>query len=41
VLVRREDRVRERPPVFSRRSRWIYAAAGRGPAITKRPPPEN
>ena len=38
VLVRAGDRVRE-APVFSRRSRWIYATAGRSPAVPKRPPP--
>jgi EmrB/QacA subfamily drug resistance transporter len=37
VLVRRTDRL-ETGPVFSRRSRWIYAAQGRSSAITKRPP---
>ena len=26
-------------PIFSRRSRWIYANTGRTPAITKHPPP--
>ncbi|HWA53787.1 MAG TPA: DHA2 family efflux MFS transporter permease subunit [Solirubrobacterales bacterium] len=37
LLVRRTDRVK-RGPVFSRRSRWIYASQGRSPAITRRPP---
>jgi MFS family permease len=38
LLVRKTDRVK-RGPVFSRRSRWIYASQGRSPAITRRPPP--
>jgi EmrB/QacA subfamily drug resistance transporter len=38
LLVRKEDRV-ERPRVFSRRSRWIYATSGRSAAVSKRPPP--
>ncbi len=37
LLVRKTDRVK-RGPVFSRRSRWIYASQGRSSAITKRPP---
>ena len=40
ILVRREDRLYE-APVFSRRSRWIWASAGVGPGITRRPPPES
>jgi EmrB/QacA subfamily drug resistance transporter len=39
ILVRRGDRVSEGGPVFSRRSRWVYATMGRSPATTKRPPP--
>ncbi len=39
LLVRRGDPVKE-GPVFSRRSRWIYATGGRSSAVTKRPPPE-
>jgi EmrB/QacA subfamily drug resistance transporter len=39
ILVRRSDRVSEGGPVFSRRSRWVYATTGRSPATTKRPPP--
>jgi EmrB/QacA subfamily drug resistance transporter len=39
ILVRRGDRVSEGGPVFSRRSRWVYATTGRSPATTKRPPP--
>lgn len=27
--------------VFTRRSRWIYATAGRSSAISKRPPPDS
>ena len=38
LLVRRTTRVAE-GPIFSRRSRWIYANTGRTPAITKHPPP--
>lgn len=38
VLVRRGDRVAE-GPVFTRRSRWVYATTGHGPGITKRPAP--
>ncbi|MGA8218679.1 MAG: DHA2 family efflux MFS transporter permease subunit [Solirubrobacterales bacterium] len=38
LLVRRGDPVKE-GPVFSRRSRWIYATAGRSSAVTRRPPP--
>jgi EmrB/QacA subfamily drug resistance transporter len=37
LLVRRGDPVRE-APIFSRRSRWIYTAAGRSSAVSKRPP---
>ncbi|HUB99504.1 MAG TPA: MFS transporter [Solirubrobacterales bacterium] len=36
-LVRRTDRVAA-GPIFSRRSRWIYASQGRSSAVTKRPP---
>ena len=39
ILVRRTTRVAE-GPIFSRRSRWIYANAGRTPAITRHPPPD-
>jgi EmrB/QacA subfamily drug resistance transporter len=39
LLVRRGDRIKAEAPVFSRRSRWIYAAMGRGSAVTKRPSP--
>ncbi len=38
ILVRRSDRV-AKGPIFSRRSRWIYAHSGRSPAITRRPAP--
>jgi EmrB/QacA subfamily drug resistance transporter len=38
ALVRRRDRLAA-APVFSRRSRWIYADTGRSPAITRRPVP--
>ena len=38
ILVRKSDHVTE-GRVFSRRSRWIYATAGRSSAISKRPPP--
>ncbi len=38
-LVRRGDRVAA-GPIFSRRSRWVYATQGRSSALTKRPPPE-
>jgi MFS family permease len=37
VLVRRDDRYFD-VPVFSRRSRWIWASAGLGPGVTRRPP---
>jgi EmrB/QacA subfamily drug resistance transporter len=41
ILVRKRDRLK--PPgaagVFTRRSRWIFATSGRGPAITRRPAP--
>lgn len=37
LLVRHTDRVKT-GPIFSRRSRWVYASQGRSPAITKRPP---
>jgi len=37
LLVRKSDRVRQ-GPIFSRRSRWIFASQGRSPAITRRPP---
>ena len=37
VLVRRTPRVAE-GPIFSRRSRWIYANVGSSPGVTKRPP---
>jgi MFS family permease len=38
LLVRRGDRVVS-GPIFSRRTRWIYAHTGRSPAITRRPAP--
>jgi len=38
LLVRRGDRVAE-GPIFSRRSRWVYATTGHGAGITKKPPP--
>ncbi|MBM3667836.1 MAG: DHA2 family efflux MFS transporter permease subunit [Actinobacteria bacterium] len=38
LLVRKTDRI-QGGPVFTRRSRWLYATSGRGPAITKRPDP--
>lgn len=37
ILVRRSDRVVS-GPVFSRRSRWLYATQGRSSAISRRPP---
>lgn len=37
-LVRKTDRVGI-GPVFSRRSRWVYATSGRSSAVSKRPPP--
>lgn len=39
VLVRRTTRVAE-GPIFSRRSRWVYANVGRTPAVTRHPPPD-
>jgi EmrB/QacA subfamily drug resistance transporter len=39
ILVRRGDRVAE-GPIFSRRSRWAYMTSGRGPAITRKPIPD-
>jgi EmrB/QacA subfamily drug resistance transporter len=39
VLVRRTTRVAE-GPIFSRRSRWIYANVASTPAVTKQPPPD-
>ena len=38
LLVRKTDRFKA-GPVFSRRSRWIFATQGRSSAITRRPPP--
>jgi hypothetical protein len=38
ILVRKADRLKT-GPVFSRRSRWIYASQGRSSAITRRPAP--
>jgi hypothetical protein len=38
ILVRRTMRVAE-GPIFSRRSRWIYANVASTPAVTKHPPP--
>lgn len=40
LLVRRGDPVKT-GPIFSRRSRWIYATEGRSSAISKRPPPSS
>lgn len=37
LLVRKGDRT-VKGPIFSRRSRWIFASQGRSPAITRRPP---
>jgi EmrB/QacA subfamily drug resistance transporter len=37
LLVRREDRYYA-GPVFTRRSRWVLANAGRSPAVTREPP---
>jgi EmrB/QacA subfamily drug resistance transporter len=37
LLVRKTDRIAG-GPVFSRRSRWVFAAQGRSSAVTKRPP---
>jgi EmrB/QacA subfamily drug resistance transporter len=41
ILVRKRDRVKPAGAagVFTRRSRWIFASAGRSPAITRRPAP--
>lgn len=40
ILVRKRDRLKPKaPPVFTRRSRWIFATSGRSPAITRRPAP--
>jgi EmrB/QacA subfamily drug resistance transporter len=39
ILVRKSDRVTE-GRVFTRRSRWIYATAGRSSAISRRPAPK-
>jgi EmrB/QacA subfamily drug resistance transporter len=40
ILVRKSDRLKpDGAGVFTRRSRWILATSGRGPAITRRPPP--
>ena len=39
VLVRRTPRIVEQH-IFARRSRWIWANAGRTPGVTKRPPDE-
>jgi EmrB/QacA subfamily drug resistance transporter len=41
VLVRRTTRIAEGGPIFSRRSRWVYANVPRTPGITKRPPPDS
>lgn len=41
VLVRRTTRIAEGGPIFSRRSRWVYANVPRTPAITKRPPSDS
>jgi EmrB/QacA subfamily drug resistance transporter len=38
ILVRKTDRLKT-GPIFSRRSRWIYANQGRSSAITRRPAP--
>ena len=38
VLVRRTDR--RLPPVFGRRSRWVYANVGASPGLSRRPPPD-
>ncbi|HEX3240781.1 MAG TPA: DHA2 family efflux MFS transporter permease subunit [Solirubrobacterales bacterium] len=38
LLVRKTDRVAG-GPVFSRRSRWVFASQGRSSALTKRPDP--
>jgi EmrB/QacA subfamily drug resistance transporter len=38
LLVRQADRLKE-GPIFSRRSRWIYATQGRSSAVTRRPSP--
>jgi EmrB/QacA subfamily drug resistance transporter len=38
LLVRKADRVKT-GPIFTRRSRWIYASQGRSSAITRRPAP--
>jgi EmrB/QacA subfamily drug resistance transporter len=36
-MVRRDDRLIRRR-VFSRRSRWVWATAGEGPGLTRKPP---
>ncbi len=38
AAVRKADHIKP-VPIFSRRSRWIYASQGRSSAITKRPSP--
>jgi EmrB/QacA subfamily drug resistance transporter len=40
IIVRREDRLYG-IPVFGRRSRWVWASAGLGPGVTRRPHPED
>jgi EmrB/QacA subfamily drug resistance transporter len=40
ILVRRTTRIAEGGPIFSRRSRWVYANIPRTPGITKQPPPD-
>lgn len=41
ILVRRTTRIAEGGPIFSRRSRWVYANVPRTPAITRRPPSDS
>ena len=41
ILVRKTTRIAEGGPVFSRRSRWVYANVARTPAVTKHPPPDS
>ena len=41
ILVRKTTRIAEGGPIFSRRSRWVYANVARTPAVTKHPPPDS
>jgi len=41
ILVRKTTRIAEGGPIFSRRSRWVYANVARTPAVTKHPPADS